>query len=415
MTPKDYEELAKKVYSVDSNFKDGKVTHKGQEFNLNGKRWKVLEAKDNQGNGFQGMAVAPMKKGKTDTSQIVVAYAGTNSSDWKDLTVDGPNVMESLGGLQLASANQFAKVIEKAYPNSDISTTGHSLGAFLSLAQGAEHHWQSVTFNGPDPYSVLSSQAKEWVKENPGMLTNFLNQMDLVGYGGDIVARFKNGKLLWCVLGIKMSTTGSEVVLDYGFQGINPLNYHDIDLWKFDKNGNLLDGNGNSHKIPEKAVLNSSMNLLANSFQVHMKNLGDLKERLTASGGELSSGEKIYLDSAQALAIVTTASSEFDLSMKNVRKIYQEGVQESEKLWSDTFLKATGMGNLLETWEIYEALEVVGFTQDNIVGFPTEQYQSKIDKVRTMSDEFKSLESEIKEKISELVARDSELAQQLKG
>lgn len=54
---------------------------------------------------------------------------------------------------------------------------------------------------------------------------------------------------------------------------------------------------------------------------------------------------------------------------------------------------------------------MVGFTQDNIVGFPTGQYQNKIDKVRTMSDQFKTLESEIKGKISELVARDSELAQ----
>ncbi len=58
---------------------------------------------------------------------------------------------------------------------------------------------------------------------------------------------------------------------------------------------------------------------------------------------------------------------------------------------------------------------MVDFTQDNIVGFPTGQYQSKIDKVRTMSDKFKNLEGEIKGKISELVARDSELAQQLKG
>ncbi len=350
MTPKDYEELAKKAYSVDSNFKDGEVTHKGQEFNINGKRWKVLEAKHSQGNGFQGMAVAPMENGQPDTSQIVVAYAGTNSSDWKDLVVDGANVMESFDGLQLSSANQFAKEIEKAYPNSDISTTGHSLGAFLSLAQGAEHHWRSVTFNGPDPYSVLSPQAKEWVKENPGMLTNFLNQMDLVGYGGDIVARFKNGKLFWSVLGVKMSTTGSEVVLDYGFQGVNPLNYHDIDLWKFDKNGNILDGEGKSHKIPEKAILNSTMNLLANSFKVQMKNLSDLKKRLTASGGGLSSGGKIYLDSAQALAIVSIASTEFDLAMLNVMKVYQEGIKESEKLWQDTFNKAVGMGNLLETW-----------------------------------------------------------------
>lgn len=415
MTPKDYEGLAKKAYSVDSNFKDGKVTHKGQEFNLNGKRWKVLEAEDNQGNGFQGMAVAPMNNGKPDTSQIVVAYAGTNSSDWKDLAIDGVNVMESFHGFQLNSANKFAEKIEKSYPNSDISSTGHSLGAFLSLAEGAEHHWQTVTFNGPDPYSVLSLQAKKWVKENPGMLTNFLNQMDLVGYGGDIVGRFKNGKLLWSVLGVKMSTTGSEVVLDYGFQGINPLNYHDIDLWKFDKNGNLLDGKGKSHKIPEQAVLNSSMNLLANSFKVQMKSLGYLKKRLTSSGGGLSSGEKIYLDDAQALAIVSTASAEFDLAMLNVMKVYQNGIRKQEELWQKTLDKARSMGSLLESWEINDALESTGFTHENIVAFPVGQYQNKISKVKAMSEQFKSLESEIKGKISELVARDSELAQQLKG
>lgn len=415
MSPKDYEGLAKKAYSVDANFKDGKVTHKGQEFNLNGKRWKVLEAEDNQGNGFQGMAVAPMNNGKPDTSQIVVAYAGTNSSDWKDLAIDGANVMESFHGFQLHSANQFAKEIEQAYPNSDISTTGHSLGAFLSLAQGAEYHWQTVTFNGPDPYSVLSPQAKKWVKENPGMLTNFLNQMDLVGYGGDIVGRFKNGKLFWSILGVKMSTTGSEVVLDYGFQGINPLNYHDIDLWKFDKDGNLLDGKGKSHKIPEQAVLNSGINLLANSFKVQMKNLGDLKKRLTSSGGGLSSGEKIYLDSAQALAIVSTAGAEFDLAMVSVMKVYQDGIKAQEKLWQDTLNKAMSLGNLLETWEVHEALENTGFSHENIVAFPVGQYQNKIAKVRTMSEQFKSLENQIKAKIAELVARDSELAQQLKG
>ena len=111
-----------------------------------------------------------------------------------------------------------------------------------------------------------------------------------------------------------------------------------------------MDGEGKSHKIPEKAILNSTMNLLANSFKVQMKNLSDLKKRLTASGGGLSSGGKIYLDSAQALAIVSIASTEFDLAMLNVMKVYQEGIKESEKLWQDTFNKAVGMGNLLETW-----------------------------------------------------------------
>ena len=113
--------------------------------------------------------------------------------------------------------------------------------------------------------------------------------------------------------------------------------------------------------------------------------------------------------------IVSTAGAEFDLAMVNLMKNYQDGIEESKSLWQDTVNKAVAMGNLLDTWEIYEALEMVGFTQENIAGFPIGQYQSKIDKVRTMADKFKRLESEIKSKISELVARDSELAQQLKG
>lgn len=415
MTPEDYKNLASEAYRVDRNVKDKQVLHEGDVFTVNGKKWEVLKSEDSTENGFQAMAVAPKIDGETDTSQVVIAYAGTNPSDWKDLAVDGLNVMGSVGGFQLDSANRFANEVAKAYPYSDISTTGHSLGAFLALAQGAEHHWQSVTFNGPDPYSVLSPQAKAWVKQNPGMLTNFLNQMDLVGYGGDIIARFKNGKLLWSVLGQKIDTTGSEVVLNYGFLGLNPLNYHDLNLWKFDEKGNILDGKGKSHGIPQQAVLNSKMTQLSHSFKVQMEALGVLKKTLTESAGGLSSSEKIYLDSAQALAIVSTAGAEFQLAMTNVIQVYQNGIKETENLWMKTLSDAVAVGSQLEKWEVYAALESVGVTENNIVGIPTQLYQHKMDQVKQMSDKFKQLEREIKEKISDLLARDAELAQELKG
>ena len=141
----------------------------------------------------------------------------------------------------------------------------------------------------------------------------------------------------------------------------------------------------------------------------------ELEKRLSTSGGGLSSGERIYLDSAQALAIVSTASLEFNLSMENVIKVYQDGIKEAEELWKKTVDDAMKMGNQLEQWEIYEALERGGSTECNIVILPTQQYQMKISKVREMAEQFKSLENQIKVKISEIVARDSELAQQLKG
>ncbi|HBC91273.1 MAG TPA: hypothetical protein DCZ00_07510 [Lactococcus sp.] len=204
-------------------------------------------------------------------------------------------------------------------------------------------------------------------------------------------------------------------MLNYGFLGLNPLNYHDLNLWKFDEKGNILDGKGKSHGIPQQAVLNSKMTQLSHSFKVQMEALGVLKKTLTESAGGLSSSEKIYLDSAQALAIVSTAGAEFQLAMTNVIQVYQNGIKETENLWMKTLSDAVAVGSQLEKWEVYAALESVGFTENNIVGIPTQLYQHKMDQVKQMSDKFKQLEREIKEKISELLARDAELAQELKG
>lgn len=65
MTPKDYKEIAKASYSVDSKFKDGSVTYEGDFLTLNGKEWEVLKAKDNKWTGFQAMAIAPVSDGNT--------------------------------------------------------------------------------------------------------------------------------------------------------------------------------------------------------------------------------------------------------------------------------------------------------------------------------------------------------------
>ncbi|MBC1251726.1 hypothetical protein HB765_03770 [Listeria welshimeri] len=44
--------------------------------------YKVIKVKDNSKNGMQAMAVAPIDKhGKVDTTEVVIAYAGTNFSD----------------------------------------------------------------------------------------------------------------------------------------------------------------------------------------------------------------------------------------------------------------------------------------------------------------------------------------------
>ncbi|MEY8538186.1 hypothetical protein AALM99_07000 [Lactococcus muris] len=397
MTPKDYRDIAKASYSVDSKYKDGRVTHEGDLLTINGKEWKVLKAKDNKLTGFQAMAIAPVSDGN-NPSNVVIAYAGTNVGDFGDLCSDFWNVGLSKGEGQLREANQFADQVSRDYSDASISVTGHSLGGFLALAQGAEHHWQTVTFNAPDPYTNLSWQARKWVKENPNYITNFVNYKDIVTY---------TGGLLTSSLGRYM-TTGRRVWIDNGFAT------HSISMWKFDDKGNIIDGNGKRYSIPSPTVLDASMTMVQNSFEAEMKKLRSLKKRLSASGGGLSSGEKIYLDSVKALSIVSTASAEFNLAMANVMKIYHDGIREAKELWKRTLKSATTTGNLLEEWEIREALESVGCTEDNIVGIPVQQYQMKIHKIQKMSDQFKHLEEQIVKKISEIVAHDSELAQQLR-
>ncbi|MEY8444572.1 hypothetical protein AALA52_10105, partial [Lactococcus ileimucosae] len=60
ITPEDYQVLSDTAYSVDSKYKEGDITYEGAFLTLNGKQWKVLKARENNLNGFQGMAVAPI-------------------------------------------------------------------------------------------------------------------------------------------------------------------------------------------------------------------------------------------------------------------------------------------------------------------------------------------------------------------
>ena len=64
---------------------------------------------DNTSNGMQAMAVAPVdKNGNVDYSHVVIAYAGTNKDDIKDLGTDvqslwlGREKLQSRSGLNSA-------------------------------------------------------------------------------------------------------------------------------------------------------------------------------------------------------------------------------------------------------------------------------------------------------------------------
>jgi fermentation-respiration switch protein FrsA (DUF1100 family) len=64
--------------------------------------------------------------------------------------------------------------------------TGHSLGGFLALDVAAENHGPAATRKGPDPWDVLSPQAKAWLQAQESSGQRPLTKI-LVGYEGLLV------------------------------------------------------------------------------------------------------------------------------------------------------------------------------------------------------------------------------------
>ena len=115
ITDKNCHDIVEGVYNVDA----GKVKRPWRDdkiYKSNGQNFQVLKTKDNTANSMQAMAVAPVdKNGDVDYSQVVIAYAGTNSSDIKDIETD----LQSLGlgrdKLQLLSGLNSAKVVDSQF------------------------------------------------------------------------------------------------------------------------------------------------------------------------------------------------------------------------------------------------------------------------------------------------------------
>ena len=138
--------------------------------------------------GFQGIAVAPVdSSGVPDLSQIVIGFAGTNIEDHGDLLADVESVVGQTGdtGAQIAAAKAYAREVRDRFPGPSLSVTGHSLGGFLALDVGAEFGWDTVAFNGPDPWESLSPEARTWLLEQRARgrkpLKNLVNELDVIG------------------------------------------------------------------------------------------------------------------------------------------------------------------------------------------------------------------------------------------
>ena len=122
ITDEQYRWIIDKSYWVDKNKTDCEYhieENKTYNFSDNDTRlgeFRVLSAKDNNSNGMQAMAVAPVdKNGNVDYSHVVIAYAGTNKDDIKDLDTDVQSLGLGRDKLQSRSGLNSAKVVDSQF------------------------------------------------------------------------------------------------------------------------------------------------------------------------------------------------------------------------------------------------------------------------------------------------------------
>lgn len=394
----DLRDLNIQVYSIDpgQNVRTI-VSKKDSELNKNernqvqigGKMYKVLDTEYDtsfSGGGFKGMAVAPITKAfpNGDKSQVVVVAAGTDPSKAQDV-LSAIDASTDFGSDQLASAEAFVNRVQKKYNITQL--TGYSQSGYM-LKVGAKEGIPTTVFNGWFLYDTLSAKEKAFMEKHPGMFRNFRREQDSVTIFNDFnhpewyPGANDYGTIIW-VKGTKS---------------------HSLAAWKFDRNGTMSEG-----ELDPK----QQMNYIQSIMKKELSSLKALENKLTKSGGGLSSSEEIYLESGRAFVIADTVSRIVKAGVLDVVKSYEKGIGELEEHWIKTIKTSQNIGSHLSYAEVVDALAEGGCTKETMVHEPTEHLKTKIKQVREIQKDYEKLVSQIKAGIEKQLQSDQVLAKEL--
>ncbi len=250
-------------------------------------RFQVLKVEDNQENGMQAMAVAPIgADGQPDYSQIIITYAGTNFGDYKDRDTDlqmlifgntkhlnlkaGEFEVRTVES-QAVSALRFAEEIRKQYRNAQITTTGHSLGESLAIYVALKNGWDNMGSHGPDIHNMITPEELAYMRAHPEQFKNYRGNYDYIG-------------------GITGNATVTGIHLDYGVS----IYTHNLTYLQFDNLQRIIHGNGDVVWGTAKKDIDIDGDGIVD---FHVKGIDPIpRDLLSADETWISSGDKIQVN-----------------------------------------------------------------------------------------------------------------------
>lgn len=400
VTEEDYRLLSERVYDVDSQ-KDV-IPFKENQKILDG-RYKVLKAKDNRANGMQAMAVAPVdKNGNVDYNEVVIAYAGTNSADGKDIETD----YQSLGlgsdklkldpvvepvivtDSQFVTALKFAKQVEKEVKKHNfkavITTTGHSLGGSLSMYVALKHGYASVTYNGPDVHNLISLSEIRYMQKHAEQFRNYRNKHDDIGN----------------ITGNKTKTAIYPNVTRGKDKFKDTLKDHLLSQWKFNKDGQLVDLDG---KVVTDKVVAAYALMTAAMARINVRS------KQLAKGG-YSGREQIFLDAVQGEVVAQGMAAAAQAGSEDISRVVTEGVDKALSLWDAIDFSSY---QELSYDEVLGLFAANGVTHDTIVNDTQKVLSQGASNGAAMTEEFATLNTQVQSVVQELMVTDKHLAEDM--
>ena len=196
-------------------------------------------------------------RGSTAPTEIF-SNGGDVLRDWgaNDIPMAGKIMLGEKGATgQLEASSDYLKEMMDKYPNAKINIYAHSLGSMdaqYALANVTDYSRikSAHLYNGPNVYPILSHDQKVNVSALYDKIHNHIDSYDPIGLG------YKEGEgtvgKTYKFYGVNKTALPSAIFGLPGYVISEGMDQHMWGGYRFDDNGNLIDGNGNRVKAWDK-------------------------------------------------------------------------------------------------------------------------------------------------------------------